>query len=105
MQYDLEERTAKFAENIIDLVKKLKITPYNTRIIEQVIGSGGSVGANYSEANESESKKDFQHKIGICKKELKETKHWLRLLAKTNPEIIKQLRLLWKENQELMLIF
>jgi len=103
--YDLEERTAGFAEQIIDLVKTLHITALNSRIIEQIVASSGSVGANYCEANEAESKKDFQHKIGICKKELKETKHWLRLLARTNIEIKNELRILWKENQELLLIF
>ncbi|MBM3284051.1 four helix bundle protein [Candidatus Gottesmanbacteria bacterium] len=105
MKYDLEERKAKFAESIIDLVKTLQTTPVNSRIIEQIVGSGGSVGANYCEANESESKRDFQHKIGICKKELKESRHWLRLLARSNPEKKDEIRRLWRENQELLLIF
>lgn len=104
-KYDLEERTAKFAEQIIDLVKNIKITPVNKRVIEQLVGAGGSIGANYCEANESESKKDFIHKIGISKKEIKETKHWLRLLARTNPEIRGKIRKLWQEAQELLLIF
>jgi len=104
-KYDLEERTAKFAENIIELVRKITLPPINRRIIEQLVGSGGSMGANYCEANEAESKKDFIHKIGICKKETKETQHWLRLLAKANPEFTEELRILWKENQELLLIF
>ena len=80
--YDLEERTARFAEAVIDAVKKLTITPINKRLIEQLVGSSGSIGANYCEANESESKKDFIHKMTIAKKEIKETKHWLRLLAR-----------------------
>ena len=104
-KYDLEDRTAKFAEEIIKLVKSIKITPVNKRIIEQIVGSGGSIGANYCEANEAESKQDFKHKVGICKKETKETKHWLRLLASANPEVKEQLRELYKENQELLLIF
>ncbi|OGY06880.1 MAG: four helix bundle protein [Candidatus Blackburnbacteria bacterium RIFCSPHIGHO2_02_FULL_39_13] len=104
-EYNLEERTVVLAENIIHLVKKVKVTPINTRIIEQVVGSGGSVGANYCEANEAESKKDFTHKVGICKKEIKETKHWLRLLAASNPETREETRTLWKESQELLLIF
>jgi len=104
-KYNLEERTAKFAEEIISLVKKIKITPVNKRIIEQLVGAGGSIGANYCEANEAESKKDFVHKIGIAKKEIKETKHWLRLLAKTNPEVKEIIIKLWKEAQELLLIF
>ena len=74
-KYDLEERTAKFAEDIIDTVKKIPVNPVNRRIIDQVVGSGESIGANYSEANEAESRRDFIHKISICKKEIKETKH------------------------------
>lgn len=104
-RYDLEERTAKFAEEIIDLMKLLPNTAINSRMITQIVGSGGSMGANYCEANEAESKKDFIHKIGICKKETKETKHWLRLLARANPEFTNDFRRLWVEAHELLLIF
>ncbi len=93
------------AETIIDLVKSLQINSYNKRIIEQVIASAGSIGANYCEATEAESRKDFIHKISITKKEAKETKHWLRLLAKTNPEIKDTLRVIYQETHELILIF
>lgn len=103
--FDLEERTANFAESTIELLRRIKITSLNSRIIEQLVGSSGSIGANYCEATEAESKKDFIHKIGICKKEIKETKHWLRLLAKANPEFKVELRKLWVEGQELLLIF
>ncbi len=104
-QYDLEERTAKFAEEMIALMKELPQNSINKRMIEQVIGSAGSIGANYCEASEAESKKDFQHKISIAKKEIKETKHWIRLLAKANSEFTKEFRVLWQEAQELLLIF
>jgi len=104
-RYDLEERTAKFAEDIIDFVRTLQINAINKRIIEQLVGCGGSSGANYCEATEAESKKDFIHKIGIGKKELKESKHWLRLLARAQPERKDELRILWKEANELTLIF
>ena len=104
-KYDLEERTALMAINIIKLVKKLKVTPVNQRIITQLVGSGGSIGANYCEATEAESRKDFIHKIGIAKKEIKETKHWLRLLAESDQEFKDEIRKLWKETQELLLIF
>ena len=104
-KYDLEERTARLAEKIIELVRKIRITAINKGIIEQLVGSGESIGANYCEANEAESRKDFIHKMGIAKKETKETKHWLRLLAKSNPEVKKEIRKLWKESQELLLIF
>lgn len=102
--YDLEERTAVFGENIIDLMKKIPKDLINQRLIPQLVASGGSLGANYCEANEAESKKDFQHKIGICKKETKETKHWLRLLARANPDFSEEFRKLWQEAQELNLI-
>jgi len=63
------------------------------------------MGANYCEANEAESKRDFIHKISICKKETKESKHWIRLLAKANPAFKDEFRKLWQEAQELLLIF
>jgi len=104
-KYDLEERTARFGEMIIDLVKEIPITPINRRIIEQLVGSGGSTGANYCEATEAESRQDFIHKVGICKKEIKEARHWLRLLARSNPEFKDKIAKVWKEAQELLLIF
>lgn len=70
-KFDLEERTAKFAENIIDLVRKIKVDSVNCRIIEQIVGSGGSVGANYCEATEAESKKILFIKLVFVKKKLK----------------------------------
>ena len=103
--FNLEERTIKFAEVVIDLVKTLPKNSIINPLVEQLIRSSGSIGANYYEATEAESKKDFQHKIGICKKETKETKYWLRLLAKANTEKIIELRDLWKEAHELLLIF
>src|SRR3989338_5209860 len=104
-KYDLEERTAKFAEDIIDFVRTIKQDAVNRRIIDQLVGSSGSIGANYCEAVEAESKKDFIHKIGIAKKEIKEARHWLRLLARANPERKEELRKFWKEANELLLIF
>ena len=103
--YDLEERLARFAERVIDLCQKLPKNLINQRLIPQVIGSSGSPGACYSEANEAESKKDFMHKIRLVKKELRESKHWLRLIAKANPEHKDECRELWQEAHELLLIF
>lgn len=91
-KYDLEERTAKLAEKVVDLVKKINENSVNRSIISQLVRSAGSIGANYCEADGAESKKDFNHKIAICKKEAKETKHWLRLLVKANPEEQKACR-------------
>jgi len=103
--FNLEERTAKFGEDILKFVKTIKIIDINRNIISQLIKSSTSIGANYCEADGAESKKDFQHKIGICKKESKETKHWLRMLAITNEERINECRKFWQEAQELTLIF
>ena len=103
--YNLEERLAKFAEKVIRLMKEIPHNAVNARMISQVVSSSGSSGANYSEANEAESKKDFTHKANIVKKELKETKHWLRLLACANPNKKEEFRELWRENHELLLIF
>lgn len=104
-KYDLEERTAKFAENIIKIMKKISSDTVNKPIISQLIRSSTSVGANYCEADDAESRLDFKHKIGICKKEARETKHWLRMLATSNPEIKEELKPLWQEAKELNLIF
>ncbi|MFZ2152586.1 MAG: four helix bundle protein [Microgenomates group bacterium] len=105
MKYDLEERTVKFAEDIIKLLKRIKPTPLNSRIINQIVGSSGSIGANYCEANGSESRKDFIHKLKISLKEIKETKHWIRLLGTAEPTVKPELIPLWNEIEELYLIF
>ena len=105
MTYDLEERTAKFGENIIDLCKKVPKSVVNIPIIDQLMRAGTSMGANYAEANGASSKRDFKNKIFICKKEGIETKYWLRLLAKAEESLAKECRTLWKEAQELTLIF
>ncbi len=96
-KYDLEERTARFGEAIIDFAKSLPHNIINNELIPQLVDSGTSVGANYMEADGAESKKDFRHKISICKKESKETKHWLRMIAKANPSKTRESRMLWQE--------
>ena len=103
--YDLEERTAKFAETTIKLVKKVPKNEITKPIVSQLIRSATSIGANYCEADCAESKKDFEHKIGICKKEAKETRYWIRVMAEAVPEMKEELKLLWKETNELHLIF
>lgn len=103
--YDLEERTALFGENIIDFVKTLPKNVINNELIRQIVKAGTSIGANYNEADGAESKKDFQHKIAICKKESKETKHWLRMIARANPNKKAECKKLWSEAHELTLIF
>ena len=104
-KYDLEERTAMFGENVIEFVKTLERNEINRPLISQVIRSSTSIGANYMEADGAESGKDFKHKIAICKKEAKETRHWLRMIAKANSDKANECRNLWKEAHELTLIF
>jgi four helix bundle protein len=104
-KYDLEERTAKFGESIIEFVKTLERNEINRPLINQLVRSSTSIGANYMEADGAESGKDFKHKIAICKKEAKETRHWLRMIAKANSDKANECRNLWKEAHELTLIF
>lgn len=104
-KYDLEERTALFGESVIELARKFKLDAVNKPLISQIVRSSTSVGANYTEADGGVSKKDFRNKIGTCRKEAKETKHWLRMLSKSNPEHIEECRVIWKEAHELVLIF
>lgn len=104
-KFDLEERTAIFGENIIILCKSIEKDIINSSIVNQLVRSSTSVGANYMEANGASSKKDFRNKIYICKKEAQETKHWLRMLNTLLPERKEELRVLWQEAHELTLIF
>ena len=103
--YDLENRTAILGEKIIKLCRSIKEDNINKPIINQLVRSGTSIGANYSEANNASSRKDFQNKIFICKKEAQETKYWLRMLSTCCSEEKEELRKLWQETQELTLIF
>ncbi len=104
-KYDLEDRTARFGEIIIKFCKSLTLNEFNRSIVSQILRSATSVGANYMEANGASSPKDFRNKIYICKKEVQETKHWLRMLATTDANRQEELRINWKEAQELTLIF
>lgn len=79
-RYDLEGRTLKFTKQIIKFINTLPKNLANVEISRQLIRSAGSIGANYIEANESLSKKDFVMRIKICRKEAKETQYWLKLL-------------------------
>jgi four helix bundle protein len=103
--FDLEERTAQFGEAIIRFVKKIPRSPENDRLINQLTGCGTSVGANYCEANEGVSKKDFKCTIGRCVKEAKETKFFLRMVAASEPKLAEEARTLYREAKELHLIF
>jgi len=103
--YDLEERTANFGEQIIDFVQKMPKTVITIPLISQLIRAATSVGANYLEADASSTKKDFRFKISLCRKEAKETRHWLRMMVKAVPASQESARELWQEAQELTFIF
>ncbi len=103
--YNLEERTAKFGEDVIDFCKDTKQDVVVRSLIIQLVRSSTSVGANYMEANGASSKKDFRNKIFLCKKESQETKHWLRMIAHYSPDRKDETRKLWQEAQELTMIF
>lgn len=105
VKYNLYERTSKFGEVIIDFIKTVPENTFTRPLLTQLIRSATSIGANYMEADCAESKKDFKHKIGICKKEAKETTHWLRMVARIIPDRADSCRRFWKEAHELTLIF
>ena len=100
--YDLEERTARFGEAVIELCLG---QPSNAVITNQLVRAGTGIGANYCEADDAESKKDFRHKIGLCRKEARETKYRFRMIAKASPAHRGEARRLWREARELHLIF
>ena len=105
MKYDLEERTKKLSKEVIRFLSKIKKNSLNINLISQLVRSATSVGANYCEANAASSKKDFNNKIFICRKEIQETKYWIEMLAESNPEEKEILKKLWKEAHEMTLIF
>ncbi len=103
-QYDLEERTFKFAKRVIAYVSNLPKTISNIEVGKQLVRAGGSIGANYIEANEALSKKDFVMRIKICRKESKESRYWIRL-TEPNQDYISEKEYLIQEATELMKIF
>jgi four helix bundle protein len=103
--YDLEERSAKFGENVIRLLRTVPQNALTNRIINQLVGCATAVGANYCEADDGLSPRDFRKFIGICRKESKECNHFLRMLATDVPERAPDCRTLYREARELNLIF
>jgi four helix bundle protein len=103
--YDLEERTAKFARNVIGFVNLCPKTTANFEINKQLIRAAGSVGANYIEANEALSKKDFAMRVKICRKEAKESRYWLTLIEITGEAMENKRQTIVNESTELLKIF
>ncbi len=104
-RFDLEERTARFGEAVIAFAKRVRLTEISKPLIGQLIRAATSVGANYVEADDADSKKDFRFKIGLCRREAREAKHWLRMLVAAEPDLSSDARALWREAKELNLIF
>ena len=103
--FNLEERTAKFGEAVIRFCRGINQDDITGPLIRQIVRSGTSIGARYCESEDAISGKEFRQKIGTCKKESRETKHWLRMIAAAVPEQSESARVLWKEAQEFLLIF
>ena len=103
--FDLEERTAVFGERIVRFSKKIPRSPGNDRLIDQLVGAGSSGGANYCEANDCVSKKDFRFVIKRCIKETKEARFFLRMIAASEHSLTEEARALYREATELIKIF
>jgi four helix bundle protein len=103
--FDLEERTARFGEAAVSFAKSLTRNVIVDPLVGQLVRCSTSIGANYCEADDAGSRKEFKYRISICKREARETKHWLRMLAVAVPEHKAEARKLWHEARELHLIF
>ncbi len=103
--FDLEERTARFGEAIIEFAKRIPVNPVTEPLIGQLVRAGTSVGANYCEADDAGSGKEFFYRISVSKRESRETKHWLRMIASAVPSLKEEAREHWQEAKELHLIF
>ncbi len=104
-KYDLAERTARFGEDVIAFAHAIKRNAVTTPLIRQLVRSATSIGANYLEADEAGSKKEFRYRISVCKRETRETQYWLRMLVAATPDCAERARKHWKEARELILIF
>ena len=99
--FDLERRTTEFGKAVIRMCLSLPKNPMNDRLIGQLVGSAGSVGANYREANDALGKKDFVQRLKIARREAKESLHWLELMIEANLSKETEIRPLIKESEEL----
>jgi four helix bundle protein len=103
--FDLEERTSRFGEAVVHFAKKIPVNLVTTPLIPQLVRAGTSVGANYLEADDADSKKEFRYRIGVARREARETKHQLRMVVAAEPQFCDEARVLWQEAKELNLIF
>ena len=102
---NLEERVARFGEAIVRFARKIPQGAVNKRLIDQLVGAGTSIGANYSEAKDAVSRKDFKNRVGTSRKESKETMFFLRMVAAAEDGLADEARVLWREARELNRIF
>ena len=104
-KFDLIQRTSKFGEDVIRFCQKIPRGPITDPLINQLVKCGTSTGANYCEADDAESKRDFKHKIGICKKEARESNHFIKMVSIAVPYLTSDALVLQQEAKELNLIF
>lgn len=104
-QFDLAERTARFGESVINHAKQIPFSAITKDLITQFVDAGTSIGANYCEADDAGTRKEFRYRISLCKRESRETMYWLRMIATAVPDLKEQGRILWKEADELNRIF
>ena len=104
-RFDLEERTAKFGEAVVSFAKRVPANLVTQPLVPQLVRAATSIGANWCEADDAGSKKEFRYRISISKREARETKHWLRMIVAAIPEMKEEARGLWQEARELHLIF
>jgi four helix bundle protein len=105
LNFDLAERTATFGERVIRFVRKVRSDAITRVLISQLVRSGTSIGANYCEADDAGSRKEFRYRISICKREARETKYWLRMLVSATDQHREEARPIWQEADELHRIF
>lgn len=103
--FDLAERTARFGEDAVRFARRIPPDPVSIPLIRQLVRAATSIGANYCEADEAGSRKEFRYRISVSCRESRESKHWLRMLAVAAPDHKEDARILWKEAHELNLIF
>jgi four helix bundle protein len=104
-KYDLEERTALFGEAVIAFARRIPVDEVTRPLISQLIRCATSIGSNYCEADEADTKKEFRYRIGVCKREARETRFQLRMIVAAVNALREPARPLWQEGKELGMIF
>jgi four helix bundle protein len=104
-RFDLEERTAAFGERAVRFAKCIPVTSVTSPLIPQLVNAATSIGANYCDADDAGSRKEFRYRVSLSKRESRETKHWLRMVVAAEPALKEEARPLWQEAKELNLIF